>query len=77
MLEKGIAMASYVHLWYSRKIHSFKNYLWTQNSVDQLQVQPPPASSVAHKPPASSVGHITRDLLTCYSCSYYSSIDAK
>ena len=27
-----------------------------------------------NKPPASWVAHITRDFLTCYSCSYYSSM---
>ena len=27
-----------------------------------------------NKPPASWVRHITRDILTCYSCSYYSSM---
>ena len=29
-----------------------------------------------NKPPASSVADITRDFLTCYSCSYYSSMVA-
>ena len=27
-----------------------------------------------HKPPSNWVAHITRDFLTCYSCSYYSSM---
>ena len=27
-----------------------------------------------NKPPASRVAHITRDFLTCYSCSYYNSM---
>ena len=27
-----------------------------------------------NKQPASSVAHITKDFLTCYSCSYYSSM---
>ena len=27
-----------------------------------------------NKPPASWVAHVTRDFLTCYSCSYYSSM---
>ena len=29
-----------------------------------------------NKPPASSVAHIARDFLTCYSCSYFSSMVA-
>ena len=31
-------------------------------------------SILNNKPPASWVAHITRDFLTCYSCSYYSSM---
>ena len=33
MLEKGIVMVSHVNRWYSRKIHSFKNWLSTQNGL--------------------------------------------
>ena len=28
-----------------------------------------------NKPPASWVAHVTRDFITCYSCSYYSSMN--
>ena len=52
----------------------FYNFNFTKKNSKKFNITSIYFSMFNNKPPASWVAHITRDFLTCYSCSYYSSM---
>ena len=57
-----------------RVCNGYNYQLFTWENLKMFNITSKCFSIFYNKPPASWVKHITRDLLTCYSCLYYSSM---